>query len=191
MVVNCEQVWREISNYLDHQVEPELRAAMEEHVRGCKRCTAVLDGTRNVIQLYADERMVEVPLGFGRRLHRRLEDDMVGSRRTFIGWLVTAAAAVLVFAGFEAGRSSAFRTALRSQLAQTARGIPPDLKVVVAEDGRTFHVPGCPFIHDKTHLRTMLASEAEHDGYVPCVRCMRKYLHASASDEHPEENQAG
>src|SRR5208337_2457719 len=62
MVVNCEEVWREVSNYLDGEVEPGLRAAMEEHVRGCKRCTAVLDGTRNVIQLYGDERMLEVPL---------------------------------------------------------------------------------------------------------------------------------
>ena len=31
MVVSCEQVWQEISNYLDGDVSPELRAAMEEH----------------------------------------------------------------------------------------------------------------------------------------------------------------
>ena len=28
MVVNCEQVWQEISNYLEGEVSPELRAAM-------------------------------------------------------------------------------------------------------------------------------------------------------------------
>ena len=27
MVVNCEEVWREISNYLEDDVEPSLRAA--------------------------------------------------------------------------------------------------------------------------------------------------------------------
>ena len=75
MVVNCEQVWREISNYLEGDIEPGLRAAMEEHVRGCEHCTAVLDGTRNVVQLYGDERMIEVPLGFGQRLQRRLEEN--------------------------------------------------------------------------------------------------------------------
>ena len=71
MVVSCEQVWREISNYLEEDMEPGLRTAMEEHIRRCKRCTTVLDGTRNVVQLYGDERMFEVPLGFSQRLQRR------------------------------------------------------------------------------------------------------------------------
>ena len=96
MVVNCEEVWREVSNYLDGEVEPSLRVAIEEHIRGCKHCTAVLDGTRNVLQLYGDERMLEVPLGFSQRLHRKLDDNMPGDRRTFLGWMVTAAAAALI-----------------------------------------------------------------------------------------------
>ena len=36
MVVNCEEVWREISNYLDGGVDAGLRTAMDEHFRGCK-----------------------------------------------------------------------------------------------------------------------------------------------------------
>jgi len=51
MVVSCEEVWREISNYLEGEVDPGLCAAIQEHFRGCKHCTAVLDGTRNVIEL--------------------------------------------------------------------------------------------------------------------------------------------
>ena len=50
--------------------------------------------------------------------------------------------------------------------------------VVVAADGKTFHVAGCPFIHDKTRLRTIAAREAMREGYAPCVRCMKKYLRA-------------
>ncbi|HUC29546.1 MAG TPA: zf-HC2 domain-containing protein, partial [Candidatus Acidoferrum sp.] len=65
--VNCEKVWREISNYLEGDVDAALRAAMDEHFHTCKRCASVLEGTRNVIQLYSDERMIEVPSGFGRR----------------------------------------------------------------------------------------------------------------------------
>jgi hypothetical protein len=61
MVVSCEQVWREISNYLEGEIDPVLHAPMEEQIRGCQRCTAVLEGTRNVVQLYGDERMLEVP----------------------------------------------------------------------------------------------------------------------------------
>src|SRR5207302_8138758 len=106
MVVNCEEVWREISNYLDGGIEPDLRLAIEEHIRGCRHCAAVLDGTRNVVQLYGDERMLEVPLGFSHRLHRRLGGNMPGNRRSFLGWMVAAAAGVLVVGGFEAARSS-------------------------------------------------------------------------------------
>src|SRR6266851_5357634 len=140
MVVKCEEVWREISNYLEGDVSPDLRAAIEEHVGGCKHCTAVLDGTRNVVQLYGDERMLEVPLGFSHRLHRRLEGNMPRSRRSFLAWMVAAAAGVLLVGGFEAARSSSTsRRELRSEHAQPGAGVPPDMMVLVSSDGKTFH----------------------------------------------------
>ena len=180
MVVNCEHVWREISNYLEGDIEPGLQRAMEEHIRGCKRCTAVLDGTRNVVQLYGDERMFEVPLGFSHRLQRRLEENMPSTRRGFLGWMVAAAAAVLVAGSFELGRSSVFsHPELRSEHAQPGTGVPPDMLVVVSTGGKTFHAAGCPFIHDKAHIQTIAAREALREGYAPCVRCMKQYLRAS------------
>ena len=179
MVVNCEHVWREISNYLEGDIEPGLRAAVEEHVRGCKRCTAVLDGTRNVVQLYGDERMVEVPLGYSQRLQRRLEENMSRSRRGFLGWMVAAAAAVLVAGSFEVARSSvSSHRELRSEHAQHGAGVPPDMLVLVSTGGKIFHAAGCRFIHDKTHIQTITAREALRAGYAPCVRCMKQYLNA-------------
>lgn len=177
MVVNCEQVWREISNYLDNDIDASLRGAIEEHIRTCKKCKAVLDGTRNLVELYGDERMVEIPLGFDRRLHRRLEEDMSTGRRVFLGWMVAAAAAVIAAATFEVASMPVFRrTPTRSEHAQQGQGIPPDLAVIVEVDGKTFHVAGCPYIHDKNNLRTMPAKEAIQLGYAPCVRCLKKYV---------------
>src|SRR5260370_19883530 len=126
MVVNWEEVWREVSNYLEGDVDPALRSAIEEHVRGCKGCTAVLDGTRNVVQLFGDERMIEVPLGFSHRMQRRLKENMYPERRTFLGWMVAAAAAVLVVGGFEVARSFSLTHQLRSEHAQPGSGVPPD-----------------------------------------------------------------
>ena len=179
MVVSCEDVWREISNYLDGEVAMDLRAAMDEHFRGCERCTAVLDGTRNIIQLYGDERMTEIPLGYSYRLHRRLEENMPSSRRRFLGWAVAATAAILVAGGMELGRSPRFRQPeLRSEHAKPGAGVPPDMDVIVATDGKTFHRPGCQFIHDLKNARTMAVKDAVREGYTPCVRCMNKYLTA-------------
>lgn len=181
MVIKCEEVWREVSNYLDGEVEPGLRTAIEEHVRGCERCAAVVDGTRNVIQLYGDERMLEVPVGFSRRLHQRLENNVSTSRRGFLGWMLAAAAGGLVFGGFELASSSALTIPhLRSEHAQASNRVPPDMMVIVSERGKIFHVAGCPFIHDRGKLLTISAREAERDGYAPCVRCMKRYLDTTA-----------
>lgn len=95
--------------------------------------------------------------------------------------MVAAAAAVLVAGSFEVARSSVFRRpGLRSEHARSSTHVPPDMIVVVAESGKTFHVAGCPFIHEKSNLRTISAREAEKEGYVPCVRCLKKYLDADA-----------
>jgi len=52
------RIWQEISNYLDDDIEPNLRAAMDTHLQECKRCKAVLEGTRNVVEFFGDERMI-------------------------------------------------------------------------------------------------------------------------------------
>jgi hypothetical protein len=181
MVVRCAEVWREISNYLDGELDPGMRAAMEEHFRGCKHCTAVLDGARNVVQLYGDERMLEVPVGFSQRLHRRLEEGMPRRKGSAFGWMMALGFAVLILLSFEVGNASQPTTtlALRSEHAQSGIHIPADLMVVAAEDGKTFHIAGCRFIHDKAKLQTMTAAKALREGYAPCVRCLKKYLSES------------
>lgn len=185
MVINCEQVWHEISNYLEDDTDPNLRAAMEAHFRECERCRSVLEGTRNVVQLYGDERMVDVPLGFSYRLQRRLEENIQPTRRSFLGWMVAVAAAILVAGSIELGKSSVFaQPELRSEHAQPGSGVPPDMMVIVSSGGKIFHASGCPFIHDKAHIRTIVAREALKEGYVPCVRCMKKYLRSDLSSLH-------
>jgi hypothetical protein len=169
-------VWPEISNYLENEVDPSLRAALAEHFRGCKRCTAVLDGTRNVIQLYGDERMIEMPIGFSHRLHRRLEDNMPGSRRSFLGWMVAAAAATVTAGAVGLASAVSSGKEPRSEHAQSGVGVPPDMVVVVSDKGKIFHLSACTFIHDRTNLRTVTAREAQQQGYVPCVRCLKEYL---------------
>jgi Putative zinc-finger len=181
MVVSCEAVWREISNYLEDDMDPGLRSAMEEHFRSCQHCTAVLEGTRNVIRLYGDDRMFELPSGFSRRMERWLTRNVVVSRGTWPGWLIAAVAAVLVASSLTLARSLTPNRASKSEHAQSGHGIPPDMVVVVTEGAKLFHVPGCEVIHNKDKQRTLTAKEAMREGYVPCLRCMRKYLNVAGT----------
>jgi anti-sigma factor RsiW len=72
MVLNCRHVWDRISDYIDGSLSPEARADVERHLAGCEICSAVLDSTRNVIILIADDRVFELPVDFSKRLHARL-----------------------------------------------------------------------------------------------------------------------
>jgi anti-sigma factor RsiW len=73
MVFDCKHVWQEISNYIDRDIDPAVRASMEEHLAHCRHCAAVLDSTRNIIYLVADERTFALPIGFSERLKARIE----------------------------------------------------------------------------------------------------------------------
>ena len=73
MNLKCKNVWEHISEYLDEQLTPEVRAEIEKHLENCEVCSAILDSTRNVLVLTADDRTYELPVGYSKRLHERLQ----------------------------------------------------------------------------------------------------------------------
>ena len=74
MALNCQHVWERISEYIDDTLDPQLRAEVERHLATCEICSAIVDSTRNILILMADERVFELPLDFSKRLHARLDD---------------------------------------------------------------------------------------------------------------------
>ena len=189
--MNCEQVWREISNYVDGEVDAPLRTAMDEHFKTCSKCASVLAGTLNVVTLYSDERMLEVPAGFSRRLEKRLAQNAVKKPSrwlTWEAWLVPVAAMALIAGGLKLTNRSLFHEPPKSILSPPANDIPPELQVVVSDGSKIFHVPGCAFIHDKNSERTMTAKEAMQAGYSPCPRCLRQYLKTGVISPDEEDD---
>ena len=73
MKIDCKHVWDHISAYIDGDVDQALRAEIDRHLEHCEICSAVMDSTRNVVVLMADERVFEIPSGFSQRLHDRIE----------------------------------------------------------------------------------------------------------------------
>ena len=78
MIIECKHVWNYISDYLDGTLDPELLEMVQKHLEHCEICSAILDSTRNILILTADDRVFELPLGFSARLHARLDEEITG-----------------------------------------------------------------------------------------------------------------
>ncbi len=76
MRIDCKHVWQHISAYIEGDVDAVLRAEIDKHLETCEICSAVLDSTRNVVILLADERVFELPVGFSQRLHERIDREL-------------------------------------------------------------------------------------------------------------------
>jgi hypothetical protein len=79
--IECAEVWRQISTYLDDELDPGLHARMASHFKDCAHCRAVLDGTRNVLKLVGDGRAFEIPAGASQRFYKKLNHHLAARRR--------------------------------------------------------------------------------------------------------------
>ena len=184
MGITCEEVWRDISDYIDDELAPKQRAALDAHFPECRHCTAVLEGTCNVIRLYRDERVLAPPQGFGDRLEGRINQQlsqasqgshgsiatMRPSRRAVLAWALSAAAAVPL--GFVLFSGKPF--ALPGFHHQNPSNAPVTGLVAVSQDNvdKLFHIPSCPYLHGKPKF--LPVQEALHEGYTPCPVCIGK-----------------
>lgn len=73
VAIGCQEVRRELANYMEDDISPGLRLRIERHFVGCKGCQATYDSLRNTIRLVADGEILELPEGFSRRLYRRIQ----------------------------------------------------------------------------------------------------------------------
>jgi len=74
--ITCLEVWREISSYIDNDLDSDLRARIEYHLKNCKHCSAIVDGASNTVRLLADDKAFELPTGFSQRLQQRIANEI-------------------------------------------------------------------------------------------------------------------
>jgi len=72
VTINCKDVWRELSNYLEHALPEQLRITMRDHFRKYRPCNAVLNG----VHLLGEDRSFDLPVRFSQRLFRRISDRL-------------------------------------------------------------------------------------------------------------------
>lgn len=70
--MTCEAVIREISNYIDGDLDMDLRREIEAHLKDCEDCQVIIDQTRLTVDIFCDSELVELPEDVRRRLHQAL-----------------------------------------------------------------------------------------------------------------------
>lgn len=74
--IDCREVWKEITNYMEGDLTPEMRERVGRHLKECPHCKAVYDGAQNVVRLLGGKEVLELPTGFSQRLHDRLSAEL-------------------------------------------------------------------------------------------------------------------
>lgn len=71
-MITCEDVLREVSNYLDSEVTDDLRHKIELHIGNCHNCTVLVSSLQETVNLVSSTGILELPRGVSLRLRERL-----------------------------------------------------------------------------------------------------------------------
>jgi anti-sigma factor RsiW len=70
--LNCKGVIREVSNYIDGELELSAKQELQRHLERCGDCKMVVDQTRLTVEVFCDSKPVELPGDVKSRLHEAL-----------------------------------------------------------------------------------------------------------------------
>ena len=70
--IECREVWKELVNYMEGDLSPEMRDLIRRHLQACRHCTAIYDGSQNIVKLLADQAVIELPQRFSDRIYKRV-----------------------------------------------------------------------------------------------------------------------
>jgi predicted anti-sigma-YlaC factor YlaD len=72
--MQCEELLTYLSDYIDQDLDEELRADAQEHLATCHNCRVVLDTTQQTIFLYRRQGRQAIPAARRQRLFEQLQD---------------------------------------------------------------------------------------------------------------------
>jgi anti-sigma factor RsiW len=70
--LNCKGVIREISNYIDGELDAPTKQEIERHLADCGECAMVINQTKLTVDIFCDSQPVELPAEVRSRLHDAL-----------------------------------------------------------------------------------------------------------------------
>jgi anti-sigma factor RsiW len=76
--LNCRGVIRELSNYLDGDLDPQVKAELERHLEHCEDCKLVVDTTKKTVQVFCNSELLPLSGDASARLRAALAKRMRG-----------------------------------------------------------------------------------------------------------------
>jgi len=80
-LLTCKDFLHELSDYLDENLDAEIRAKLEKHITECPNCWVIADTTRRTIQIYKGMEPHPIPHDIETRLMQALERKMAAKQR--------------------------------------------------------------------------------------------------------------
>jgi anti-sigma factor RsiW len=74
--LNCKGVVREISNYIDGDLDAATKQEIQRHLDHCEDCKLVVDQTKMTVDIFCDSKPVDLPEQVRTRLHEALRRRM-------------------------------------------------------------------------------------------------------------------
>ena len=79
-MLTCNDFLKELSDYLDQEVDPELRAQLEQHISECPNCWVVTDTTKKTIAIFHGAELYQIPEAVHQRLIAAIEQKAASKR---------------------------------------------------------------------------------------------------------------
>ena len=80
-MLTCKDFLRELSEFLDENLDAEVRAKLERHMTECPNCWVIADTTRKTIKIYKGMDPYPVPKDVEERLMQAIERKMASKRK--------------------------------------------------------------------------------------------------------------
>ena len=79
-MLTCKDFLHELSDYLDENLDAEVRKKLEEHITECPNCWVIADTTRKTIKIYKGMDPFPIPSDVEGRLMAALEKKMAARK---------------------------------------------------------------------------------------------------------------
>ena len=70
--MKCKDFLKELNEYLDGNIDVQLKTELEEHLQWCHNCFVVCNTTQKTIEIYRDNEVYPLPDPIRDRLHQAI-----------------------------------------------------------------------------------------------------------------------